>query len=1213
MASSGALGYGGATHMHGGFTGGPSPPVDRDRLVSWGHNVSVGPGHGPSQMLPYGGYPSFHNPWEPFFGMAPKPYYPLPYERENADLPDAYVGQNYHLSQVVISNVTAAEAYLVNEVLPWKKAEDTDELKWDVLTFNDHMLNRRPEESTSRLLSFQRSEEGASFVSYGIAMILESGFYKTPRGREFYAFHLKQISNATVETACLGAALELLNSKPPASSYAERNDLGLSHAEFRRLVQREVDLFGVVQKTENGLEVAHDLLREVLSQRGVQPNYTIVPQGVMKYLRTARLENNNFLYSGSTAQKGPNTSGMGTVRESRSFRIGEKRPNYDPTFQTRTIGNYFHMLAESTRNIPAEHYQSCFRDIYAWSENANDWYKHDLRTVLNKCGLFVPGTHELTSLGERYMAEVGVDNYWDYLAAGHMTDQVREAIVKKDDKFNSFKRNFILDPDSVGVPPEKQLKNFVGNRVLAHGRAANTGYLQNLVRDMNKRRKQTWAFDPDIAFATASKALDDVADDKARGCVPLSFFDTTGNIVTVACDKDTSEEESNMARVVFYLSRMLFQFKDGDVSGHNPTTEANARDKYEANVDKLFELLDTYFNILMPQQQPVAIFLLSLQCKDLLSKLAAANAAGNTSWPDIAKYFIDNDFIDNNMSNVWKSCMNASVYVREAIAARAEKVSATEYKLSEVAASELATAVTYSANASCDFKLAYTAKTLHLKGTSLSTDARFRPIPNGHMEVEVDNDWDQADEKELEEVYLAVNKERAFITRMGVKFPSLVSMNKRILPLIVKSHKADQDLCQHLYRIWVTSACVYSVIESKEQDVDRQQEAAKIVSVLLGEPVVEAALIFVERVQSDAVLAAVFATPNATLSSIADQLNTTPAYMKSMYAYAEQAHTTAWHAQETMLHDSNIHFQDHGEARLEHKYNAPVGFSARYRGGGGGGGLTPEDKDWMVKHTLSFMPLHFGRFFFWCVDNNVPLALSFLLLAPHMRFRCGSMVLCKAGGELGNTYYGWPDFQLGRNANQKMIFGHFTVKLRALVRNKNLITVGRDVYVNGYEGGGGHKYWSYDGQDRQRYLNNEMEERDLFVVAVPPTYRPSDDMFDICGRFDPTVYSSEDSVEKHYPSAGVYAPYWGWRHGIDPLKQNYECRDMPRYNTLVLQGAQCNFRHNGSGHGEWKDYVLNKGHLGDRIYSGCASVRNGAHMHALPINYSQTAALAVIT
>ena len=66
----------------------------------------------------------------------------------------------------------------------------------------------------------------------------------------FYSLHLTQIMNATVETACMGAALALLNAKPPSTFFNERNDMGLDHAAFARTLSAEVDMFGVLHKTK---------------------------------------------------------------------------------------------------------------------------------------------------------------------------------------------------------------------------------------------------------------------------------------------------------------------------------------------------------------------------------------------------------------------------------------------------------------------------------------------------------------------------------------------------------------------------------------------------------------------------------------------------------------------------------------------------------------------------------------------------------------------------------------------------------------------------------------------------------------------------------------------------------------------------------------------------------------------------------------------------
>ncbi|MBL4665187.1 MAG: hypothetical protein JKY23_04450, partial [Nitrospinaceae bacterium] len=369
-----------------------NPQVDYPRLLS------VGPGHGPVPSNSAGVYPS-SNPWAAFFGNPKGPIYQAQgYEKENADLPDAYMGQNYFMSQVMIREILAGDSYLVTEVLPWQKSEDKDELRWDVITFNDNLLGRRAEESVSRMLSYQRHEESAGFVSYGVAMILESGFYNTAQGKMHYAMNLRQISNATVSTACLGAAQAILNPKAPYDGLNHKMDSALPDTEFFKLLEQERDDWGMAHDTTYGVNLSLDMMKRKLAARGVTPNYVIAPAGMAKFLEFGRPE-----FQGKSGNPIGSLNGIERVRESKSVPIGEGRDPIDPFFQTRTIGSYYKLSAAACRDVPAQFYTTSMRSIYAWSEDANGWKKHTLAKTIKASGI-VDSEWGLRGLGERFFA-----------------------------------------------------------------------------------------------------------------------------------------------------------------------------------------------------------------------------------------------------------------------------------------------------------------------------------------------------------------------------------------------------------------------------------------------------------------------------------------------------------------------------------------------------------------------------------------------------------------------------------------------------------------------------------------------------------------------------------------------------------------------------------------------------------------------------------------
>lgn len=133
--------------------------------------------------------------------------------------------------------------------------------------------------------------------------------------------------------------------------------------------------------------------------------------------------------------------------------------------------------------------------------------------------------------------------------------------------------------------------------------------------------------------------------------------------------------------------------------------------------------------------------------------------------------------------------------------------------------------------------------------------------------------------------------------------------------------------------------------------------------------------------------------------------------------------------------------------------------------------------------------------------------------------------------------------------------------------------------------------------------------KSLFIVAVPPKYKPGHHYIDITGYIDENVLGDRDDM--HYPNANVARAFWGWVHNPEPGRRDHDNTAPPRYNTLCMRGSQINFRHKGNGTGDWDKYVTNKGHMGEKIYEGCAGVRQGRDKYLDETKYTQRAVWSI--
>lgn len=232
-----------------------------------------------------------------------------------------------------------------------------------------------------------------------------------------------------------------------------------------------------------------------------------------------------------------------------------------------------------------------------------------------------------------------------------------------------------------------------------------------------------------------------------------------------------------------------------------------------------------------------------------------------------------------------------------------------------------------------------------------------------------------------------------------------------------------------------------------------------------------------------------------------------------------------------------------------------------------------------------------GAFLYWCADNNYPVALNFLVFKPHMRYQCGTAVVCKGGSDLGHTYYANIDFQLGRKVNTKMISAHLTGRMSAHVKSEKYLTHARRCYVKAYERGGGTKIWYPSTENIERYAQGNMGNRSIFIVPSYPAERTRLDenggFLDITGNLDPAFGLNEADEDDeghglHYQAAPIMQGLWGWVHTPSESVED----ETQRYNTVCCLGNQLNAKVEDGQVVSWSTPTHNTGHLGNSLRPG---------------------------
>lgn len=360
-----------------------------------------------------------------YFGKSSKPDTNDPYDYydvENYQLPDGFLGKRPMLKYIIITGISESDQYPYRHMLPFKKEDGTQEIFWDVWRFNNHTLGRTPEESVSRMLTMNVTQGRESMIRWGIALMLEHGFYLTPKGQLNYRKNLEQITYAAATTLSYGAMFACLTAFfiDPNDQYRKKQTRGLQ--QIAEVLREEIDNWGILHKSADGWKIVYEKAREKLMQRNNNPgDYTVVPVGTRKFLE-GKPENNYFMYNG-VGYINPMPA-KNVIRESVGYRMNEHGPLDDPCIRERTIGGFWWLPVRITTDPTKFDYNKVVIDVY--NEGTDDYsrlsFKEDMMPYF---GLWDKSVKmRLSKYGQKYFAEMGIQTFNDLASKAGVLDAV---------------------------------------------------------------------------------------------------------------------------------------------------------------------------------------------------------------------------------------------------------------------------------------------------------------------------------------------------------------------------------------------------------------------------------------------------------------------------------------------------------------------------------------------------------------------------------------------------------------------------------------------------------------------------------------------------------------------------------------------------------------------------------------------------------------------
>jgi hypothetical protein len=1145
--------------------------------TQWGSWTSTAPTTAPSSYTSYlppgtqqsksfissdasgpGSIPGLH-PIAQFFGPDNTGRWPTEYDqpREHMTLPEAYKrgdGNNVYLSQILLNQVEKKMIWWITECLPWNINESGLQITWNSWIFNDHMLSRSPEETSPYLLTTQMAEGRSHMVRYGIALMMEHGFWLTERGKVQYRYSMQQIAYATVETLCHGAAVALIQRNMANSPFAPKVSRALdSRSDLDAVIEKMNDSWAIIQKTQNGLRSLFAMAeRDFISQNRVPGDYVILPQGSRMYLDLTPMAKYIFLTSIERAKDKKEVFGGTVVRESRPFTMGIGSLPHDPFYRQRTIGEYFTMRGEFVRNIPAKDYRSHKMNMTIHCEDRDDWVSLQYNDILfHNCGLFhhtrvggippppptVPSLDDSSPSeikGERYpLTEMGImffagSKYWDdYLESQGLLNRVADAIKNAIDDvhFQEYLTKFILPitspSGSVGSPSGS------GAPTTTSGGPSGGGEGKAPVKTSTS------------AVITKTSLLDYIDRTSSEGY-------TSGQVM--AAKSLVHATDSNRHLIIYYLVNRslspaeIVTHSASRLTSMSTSLSSSSSTNVVIQLDKTNQVTYTgdgaraiialrhiyTFPVIAPGQTEDE--------KAMVGVIIAPT--GPTTNSDA--YFW-----------VWRT------YIQPTVRGKAWN----ELGTAGISASTMKVAINKITNDNITVPSEY---------KTLIETAMRTPSTSNLFRVE-----EKREETRMMSELETKNGRDTFSVLQGFDDMLDTEEYNSLVEFSVLIRELQKEGTRALYRKkclstpptpWSKQAFMWNII------------------------MLDQALLHYNK----------SGTRGVDLSDTARDL--------LYYCYDTDADPSSALRSHTETKISTFKSSLTPDV-LQKLLNLAKGHSERIDASrrtelGTAGSMTKRDawSESNIRSSLGLLKIS-GDFIEWALRANVPPIIDVLIFRPHMTYTMGTMVYMLAYGKSGYTYYGHANMQLSDEVKRKTIFGHWTLYARSITTQPQLIHHVNDVICRAYNGGGGTIFWNpLNKHDVEDYRRGIVGDKSLFACAIHASSPPMHRYIDITGVYHNRMLNS-DTMKQHYSTAEIYRTTWRWDHGPSILDENLTDDLLnPRYNTLVFEGHQNKWDEATRG---YNCVVRNKSPWGPNVYPGCGKARrNGPYLQ--PVSEPKT-------
>lgn len=218
-------------------------------------------------------------------------------------LPASLHGRNDYLTERIEGLITdSTNSPFTRNILPYVYLPYPDhKIKWHVYSFDEGIASRVPYEAAARVLPQSKQSFAGYAVRQGLAIAMEHNFMVSEKGRENFKHQLTQLVGSIQMTNDLDVHIALLQAPSYQRHMNEKyHDTSKTTAQICR---QYVDLFGIMQKVPNALDILIEDAKNHLKTWGSSPPTFLLCNGNLTTQLTMTPEKTNYLTNGPDGAK----------------------------------------------------------------------------------------------------------------------------------------------------------------------------------------------------------------------------------------------------------------------------------------------------------------------------------------------------------------------------------------------------------------------------------------------------------------------------------------------------------------------------------------------------------------------------------------------------------------------------------------------------------------------------------------------------------------------------------------------------------------------------------------------------------------------------------------------------------------------------------------------------------------------------------------------